>query len=271
MADFETSGPDTQEPFGNGNSLLQFIDAIPCLVAYIDKDERYLINNRTYEEWFARPRFEFTGRHIRDVLGAETYLSVRRYVNTALKGEAVTFETYLNLAHDEPRRVQVTLAPHHNELGEVQGIFVTTQDYSDIEKARKCVAELEHRLDVVSELSNEFFYSYLVLPDGRMEVEWYWGSLGGRSFHLLEEAYSGSCWSDHVVEEDQSILQQRTQTLLAGRPSVDEFRIMRADGAISWIRVVGRPELDHRGKVIRITGAAYDITQSKMREMQLDA
>lgn len=53
----------------------------------------------------------------------------------------------------------------------------------------------------------------------------------------------------------------------SGEPSfVNEFRILRADGALQWITVHGTIERDNEGRMIRVIGACMDITSRKRDE-----
>src|SRR4029079_8995208 len=51
--------------------LRSITDHIPSMIAYVDADRHYPFNSRFYESWTGRPVSEITGRHVRDVLGAD--------------------------------------------------------------------------------------------------------------------------------------------------------------------------------------------------------
>ena len=67
-------------------------DALPVLVSFIQRDDRYTYVNRGYTEWFNLTREEVLNRPIRDVLGEAAYANVRPFLERALAGESVTFE-----------------------------------------------------------------------------------------------------------------------------------------------------------------------------------
>ena len=48
-------------------------DSLPVLISYVDADERYRFNNRTYESWFGRKAGEVEGRTVREVMGENAY------------------------------------------------------------------------------------------------------------------------------------------------------------------------------------------------------
>jgi PAS domain-containing protein len=71
-------------------------NALPVLIAYIDKNHYYQFNNQTYETWFGQAAANLTGKHVREVLGESAYEVVRPYMEQALSGQHVTFESHLS-------------------------------------------------------------------------------------------------------------------------------------------------------------------------------
>ncbi len=74
-------------------------------------------------------------------------------------------------------------------------------------------------------------------------------------------------WTDFILPEDS----ERVQVAFAGgaRDASGmnvEYRIVRPDGEIRWIRVRGFPVRDAAGQVIRHSGIVTDITESKQAE-----
>jgi PAS domain S-box-containing protein len=74
--------------------LRALADALPLLVSFIDKNERYVLVNQTYERWFERSREEILGRTMQEVLGDEAYAVRKSQVEAALQGEQVRFEAF---------------------------------------------------------------------------------------------------------------------------------------------------------------------------------
>ena len=70
-------------------------DALPVLIAYIDKQQRYRYNNRTYETWFGKSRSSLIGLPMKELMGEENYQKMLPYIKMALTGKEVTFETQL--------------------------------------------------------------------------------------------------------------------------------------------------------------------------------
>ncbi len=83
------------------------------------------------------------------------------------------------------------------------------------------------------------------------------------------EKASTALFFSRVHPEDLVTLQQDWQRAVAGECSYEsEFRIVRPDGAVRWLRGVGDLVRDAAGEVIRIYGLNWDITREKELEAE---
>jgi hypothetical protein len=69
-----------------GHPLRALVDALPLLVSYVDRNQRYRFNNLTYEVWFGHVRGDIYGKYVRDVLGETAYDIIRPNIERALAG-----------------------------------------------------------------------------------------------------------------------------------------------------------------------------------------
>ena len=114
-------------------------DAMPALISYIDAGQRFRFVNRLYAEWFGRPLEEFSGRHLREIMGEEMYEARRPYVERALTGEQVSYEIVFP---GEPGRVTVVQhVPHFAEDGQVVGLYSLVQDVSGQKQVEAALRE----------------------------------------------------------------------------------------------------------------------------------
>ena len=70
-------------------------------------------------------------------------------------------------------------------------------------------------------------------------------------------------WIEAIHPDDRERVLHAAQTKQAGDKYVEEYRIVRPDGAIRWIRDRAFPVLRDDGEVYRIAGLAEDITESR--------
>jgi PAS domain S-box-containing protein len=77
-------------------------------------------------------------------------------------------------------------------------------------------------------------------------------------------------WVDFIFPEDRERVLEVFSTLAQGASSMDvEYRIVRPDGEIRWLRVRGFPVRNAANELIRHTGIVTDITERRLAEQQL--
>jgi PAS domain S-box-containing protein len=124
-------------------------DALPILIAYIDRQQRYRYNNLTYEHWFKRSRSEFLGLQIQEVLGESNYQKMLPYIQTVLSGQAVSFEIKIDRNNGSEHWVNATYIPDLEAGGEVKGFFAMVEDITE----RKAIEQMKS--EFVSVASHE--------------------------------------------------------------------------------------------------------------------
>ncbi len=102
-------------------------DTLPSLLAFIDTDERYMFNNIAYEHTFGMTLDELRGKTVREVLGEMRYARVQPFLQRALAGAVVTFESEDN----DPAYhcMETSYRPEWSADGsEVVGVHIHVQD-----------------------------------------------------------------------------------------------------------------------------------------------
>ena len=88
-------------------------------------------------------------------------------------------------------------------------------------------------------------------------------------FGIGREGFDGTydTWSRQVHPEDRDHRQQKIQhTLATNEPYQAEYRLLRPDGTIRWMRSIGDVFRDAAGKPLRMSGVAMDITERRAAE-----
>src|SRR4030095_1909755 len=73
------------------SQILAVADALPIMIGFIDRDERYRFVNRALADWFERPRKDILGRRMNEMLGEEDYRARQPLVAAAFAGERQFF------------------------------------------------------------------------------------------------------------------------------------------------------------------------------------
>jgi len=110
---------------------------------------------------------------------------------------------------------------------------------------------------------------------------WAWDIVTGEvfwseEFHHLAGTSPATCqpsyaaWLQTIHPQDQQNAVQEMQVALEERRELNnEFRMIRSDGAVRWMRSQGRALYDSGGKPTRMVGVTFDINKSKLAEEAL--
>jgi PAS domain S-box-containing protein len=134
----------------------------------------------------------------------------------------------------------------------------------------QALRESEERHRHISDLVSDYAYSFRVEPDGTLRGEWISDSFT-RVFGLTQpEVAARGGWRSMVHPDDLPIATAHVQRLLSGHPDVCTMRFVAPDGRVRWLRDYAIPVWDGvAGRVVRIFGAAQDITESRQAEEAL--
>ncbi len=156
---------------------------------------------------------------------------------------------------------------------DVAGILIITMDVTERKLAHEALRRSGERYRLVSELISDYAYSFKVEADGTMIPEWFteaFNRITGFSTPEEIDAFSGLLSLIH--QDGQALVATYEDDQSSGKTNVYEFRIVAKNGELKWIRDYSRSVWDEKaGRVVRITGAAQDITTRKEAEEALKA
>ena len=130
----------TEQSLQRSEEQLKLItDALPVLIAYIDEQQCYRYNNRTYETWYGKPRSSLQGLAIKELVGQDNYQKMLPYVEMALAGKEVSFETKPTADNGSSYWMSATYIPDLDVSGKVKGFFSMIEDITE----RKAVEQMK--------------------------------------------------------------------------------------------------------------------------------
>jgi PAS domain S-box-containing protein len=150
------------------------------------------------------------------------------------------------------------------EHGVTVGTVVTLKDESYRKQAEDALRENEERLRQMAENIAEVFW--MSSPDKTQMIyvspayEQIWG-------RPCKDLYSHpASWMDAIHPEDRERVRRAARDKQISGEYDEEYRIMRTDGSVRWIRDRAFPVRDTKGQIYRIAGVAADITSYKNAE-----
>ncbi len=253
-----------QDAVEREQQLVALADALPLLISYVDKEQRYRFVNKAYGEWFERPLNEIIGKTLDEVMGAAMHEARRPFIERALAGETLSYEV------DFPRSsgvvvTQVLHAPQRDAGGEVSGFYAVVQDVTDRKLVEKALSESEERFrSIANSAPVPIWVSRL---DGRRAfVNYAYQEFLGLPF---EESLNYD-WRKSLHPDDLTrILHEQRVGEGSRRPFVLEAQYQRKDGAWRWLRSESQPRWGPTGEHIGFIGVAHDITIWKEAEQKL--
>lgn len=127
---------DSRAALQRSDAELRLIaDAMPVLIAFIDRDLVYRFANKAYEAWFDVPVAEVIGQRVPDVFGDGIWETRRPLIARALAGEPVVFEANWPRRDGTRRDSEIRYSPRLDETGMPDGFHVFVTDITASKRA----------------------------------------------------------------------------------------------------------------------------------------
>lgn len=199
--------------------------------------------------------------------------SVRRRHRAALERR----KPFRNL-HVTRRRLDGTVCHHlisaipkHGPHGEFTGFVGVSQDITELENSKGMQRELERRFEQLANCIEEIFWFGEANPERVLYVSPAFRTVYGFAEQALYD--DPRLWIRQAHPDDRpAVLETFGNWVESNGPEncSCEYRIIRADGDVRWIRDrrvrIGR----EKSGAMRLSGTTEDITQRKLAELQLE-
>ena len=254
IAELEAENARLRAARSEGPDIRGVADALPVLLAYIDRNQRYRFNNRAYEEWFGHRREDLAGKHMREVLGEAAYEGLRPMVERVLQGEKHSFEQFVPYKDGGPRHVAIDYVP--DRRGDtIAGFFALVRDISERKRAEQALRESEARFRAMADSAP--VPAWVTGPDGIEFANQAFAEYAGRP----SEQLTGQVWTEIIHPDDLAgVAARRAAAWEKGEPYGFEARFRRGDGEWRWLMVSSRPRRDPDGTLLGYVGMAVDLT-----------
>ncbi|POF43516.1 hybrid sensor histidine kinase/response regulator [Pseudomonas laurylsulfativorans] len=143
-----TERKHTEQALRQSQTELQLIiNAMPILISYVDREERFRLNNAAYLDWYGLTPQELYGRTILEVLGEEAYALRAPYITEALSGRPCCFSISTPHRDGSIRQALMNYLPRHGPDGAVNGFYIFVIDETERKKTEEALRNLNETLE----------------------------------------------------------------------------------------------------------------------------
>lgn len=233
--------------------------AAPIGLAMLDRDLRFQRVNRLLAEINGFPIEAHIGRNVWDLVPSLREVMeplMHRVLETGEPIRDIEVSGTTAAAPGVTRHWVEHLYPVRDPSGAVQAVGVICEEATVRRQAEAAVRYSEERFRQFAENSEDALW---ITDAESLEVEY-----GSPAFERIwgEPMHSHARWEAMIHPDDRASALKAKAKPLAGEVGEAEYRIVRADGSVRWIRDVVFPIVD-QGRVRRIAGIASDITEQK--------
>lgn len=130
--------------------------------------------------------------------------------------------------------------------------------------------KVKERYRIISEVSSDYAFSFIVTKDKQMIPEWRSDSFEAVTGYKIEEFMEpGMDYLQLAHPEDKPMQQElMMRAIYEKKTNESKTRLITRDGQIKYARVVRHPVLDETGEVTHLYGTVQDITDKHIAEQK---
>jgi PAS domain S-box-containing protein len=270
-----TSIKQTADEYRRAHSILnQHIENTPLAVIEWDADFRLSRWNRKAEEIFGWTHEEVVGRNPEEwkLIYEEDEPHVREVMRQLIEQEKPCNDC-LNRNYDKFGRVLI--CHWHNSVvrdaeGKVFSILSLTQDLTEQYRTRKELEISQNRLSTALEVTNIICWEFQA-STGKTVTSGSWG----KYFGLKDFPQDPTVEEQHLLfhpSDRERVLKLQTEQLETSNELLLEFRGVNDDelGRPRYFLAKGKIERDSSGKITRLIGMTFDISERKRAQEARD-
>ena len=233
-------------------------------------DERILSWNRGAERIYGYTAEEALGRSISMLVPPDLEAELAGIMGRVRGGRRVEHLETVRARKDGARiHVALTISPIEDGSGRITGASVIARDITD---QRRAVAQLrasEERFRELAATIEEVFWITDPRTSRMLYISPGYERIWGRSAASL--LADPSSWMKAVDPGDRDRVTRAHAQLAATGVFDEEYRVVRPDGEVRWIRAQAFPVRNTDGEVERVAGVARDVTDRRAAQEEMRA
>ncbi|MFH7244444.1 MAG: PAS domain S-box protein [Spirulina sp.] len=165
-----------------------------------------------------------------------------------------------------PYWVDSTMVPFLGSQGRPERYLSIQFDVTDRKQAEIELRDLTSRLTLALEAGDYGIWDWDLVHDAIWDERMY--EIYG--LQDLDRPVTYQDWRDQVHPDDLDAVEAQLQAAVQDKVTFNvEFRIVRPDGELRWLRSITSTQYDTEGNPLRIVGISYDNTDRKQAEQDL--
>ena len=250
--------------------LTQAVDQSPAAVIITDTAANIQYVNRRFTELTGFTADEALGRNMRILKSAYTPPEVHRDLwQSLLEGRVWQGELQNRTKSGAVRWHAVTIAPVRSPEGAVTHFLATQEDVTERKRAEEELRDRDERFRQLAENIREVFFVVDVGLTKTLYINPAYETIWGRSCQSVYE--DPRSFIAPIPEADRAPLLASIGALRQGKqPGESEFRVVRPDGEVRWVRSHAVAVRDAQGEIYRICGVAQDVTERRHAQEELE-
>jgi len=165
------------------------------------------------------------------------------------------------------RLVKWTKTALRDTDGRLAGLAAIGDDITDRTRMERELKQSEERFRELAETIQEVFWIMESATGRMLYLSPAYEKIWGRPCRSLYD--DPATWIETVHPEDRERMRRAVARQREGGAYDEEYRILRLDGQVRWVRDVAFPVRDAAGRVERVAGVARDVTEQRQMADQL--
>ncbi len=157
--DLERKVRERTEAVQQSETQLKIVaNAVPHLLARLDKEENLLFANMAFCDWFGIKQEHVRKFNFEEALGSDRYPANKLFIDRVLKGETVNYERRSKSNADLKREtiLNITFVPEFDDQEKVKGFILVATDVKSYKEIEEALQAAKKEAEVANETKSAF-------------------------------------------------------------------------------------------------------------------
>ena len=236
-----------------------FFNSIDDFLFVLDMEGNIITVNDTVINRLQYTMEELVGKSVLMVHQAERRDEAMKIVGEMIAGKAKSCPVPIITKSEMQIPVETRIT--HGTWDGQPALFGVAKDISQIKLSEERLSQAVDRLKLATRAGGVGIWEYDVINNKLV-----WDEQMYRLYGVTSDKFSGAydAWQSGLHPEDKERGDKEIQMAIKGEKEFDtEFRVLWPDGTVRYIRAIAIVERDETGKVIRMVGTNWDITNTR--------